>query len=258
MTVTFLTKEGCQKLQDELDHLRTVKRQEVADRLHEAMEGGELIENAEYEAAKNEQAFVEGRIQELDMILATARIIEENGKSKEGLIQVGSTITMEEEGNKAETFIIVGAAEAMYEAVILDISEDLRTKLVEVQSAIGGLPLMRRMEMAIDMMTEYLFDHPEISNLVLFRYFGKTRDGSILNLTVPEVVSDIARSMGLCKDKKNVPPEVKMKVLAVMNSIHNFVSGEDFFRSMIGADRENYISMVKETLKFVLIPAFAE
>ena len=89
MTTTFLTKEGFQKLQDELDYLRTVKRQEIADRLHEAMEGGELIENAEYEAAKNEQAFVEGRIQELDTILAMARIIDENGKSKEGLIQVG-------------------------------------------------------------------------------------------------------------------------------------------------------------------------
>ncbi len=76
MATKFLTKEGFQKLQEELDHLKTVKRQEVADRLHEAMEGGELIENAEYEAAKNEQAFVEGRIQELDMLLATARVIE--------------------------------------------------------------------------------------------------------------------------------------------------------------------------------------
>jgi transcription elongation factor GreA len=112
MTVTFLTKEGFQKLQDELDHLRTSKRQEVADRLHEAMEGGELIENAEYEAAKNEQAFVEGRIQELDTILATARIIDENGRSKEGLIQVGSTITIEEDEAKAETYTIVGVAEA--------------------------------------------------------------------------------------------------------------------------------------------------
>ena len=112
MTVTFLTKEGFQKLQDELDHLRTEKRQEVAERLHEAMEGGELIENAEYEAAKNEQAFVEGRIQELDMILATARLIEENGKSKEGLIQVGSTVTIEEDGAAAETYTIVGVAEA--------------------------------------------------------------------------------------------------------------------------------------------------
>ena len=76
------------------------------------MEGGELIENAEYEAAKNEQAFVEGRIQELEVILATARLIEENGKSKEGMIEVGSTVTIEEDGAKPETYTIVGAAEA--------------------------------------------------------------------------------------------------------------------------------------------------
>ena len=112
MPATFLTKEGFQKLQDELDHLRTAKRQEVAERLHEAMEGGELIENAEYEAAKNEQAFVEGRIQELDMILSTALLIDENGRSKEGLAQVGSTVTIEEDGAPAETYTIVGVAEA--------------------------------------------------------------------------------------------------------------------------------------------------
>jgi len=110
MPTTFLTKEGFQKLQEELEHLRTVKRQEVADRLHEAMEGGELIENAEYEAAKNEQAFVEGRLQEVEMILATARVIDENDKSD--VIQVGATVTIHEEGNPVETFIIVGAAEA--------------------------------------------------------------------------------------------------------------------------------------------------
>jgi transcription elongation factor GreA len=112
MPTTFLTKEGYQKLADELEHLRTVKRQEVANRLHEAMEGGELIENAEYEAAKNEQAFVEGRIQELEMILATARIIEEKDKKdKAGIVQVGSTITISEDGADAEKYIIVGAAE---------------------------------------------------------------------------------------------------------------------------------------------------
>jgi transcription elongation factor GreA len=112
MSTMFLTKEGFQKLQDELDHLRTAKRQEVAERLHEAMEGGELIENAEYESAKNEQAFVEGRIQELDVILATAHLIEENEKSKEGLVQVGSTVTIEEDDAKPETYTIVGVAEA--------------------------------------------------------------------------------------------------------------------------------------------------
>ncbi|MDP1778639.1 MAG: transcription elongation factor GreA, partial [Anaerolineales bacterium] len=74
MTTNFLTKEGFQKLQEELEYLRTTKRMAVAARLHEAMEGGELIENAEYEAAKNEQSFVEGRNQELDVLLATAQI----------------------------------------------------------------------------------------------------------------------------------------------------------------------------------------
>ena len=84
MTTTFLTKEGYQKLADELEFLRVTKRQEVANRLHEAMEGGELIENAEYEAAKNEQAFVEGRIQEVEMILASARVIDEKKKKEKG------------------------------------------------------------------------------------------------------------------------------------------------------------------------------
>jgi transcription elongation factor GreA len=113
MPTNFLTKEGFQKLQEELDHLRTTKRMEVAARLHEAMEGGELIENAEYEAAKNEQAFVEGRIQELELLLATAQIIEENGKPKKtDAIQVGTKVTIKEGNFEAETFTIVGAAEA--------------------------------------------------------------------------------------------------------------------------------------------------
>jgi transcription elongation factor GreA len=111
MATKFLTKEGFQKLQEELDHLKTVKRQEVADRLHEAMEGGELIENAEYEAAKNEQAFVEGRIQELEALLATARVIEPENRPA-GLVAVGSTVVIQEQGFDAETYTIVGAAEA--------------------------------------------------------------------------------------------------------------------------------------------------
>ncbi len=113
MPTKFLTKEGFQKLQEELDQLRTVKRQEVADRLHEAMEGGELIENAEYEAAKNEQAFVEGRIPELEMLLATARVIEqEEHNNRDGQVVVGSTVTIQEQGYEPESYTIVGAAEA--------------------------------------------------------------------------------------------------------------------------------------------------
>lgn len=111
MPTSFLTREGYENLQNELEFLRTKKREEIAQRLHEAMEGGELIENAEYEAAKNEQAFVEGRIKELELLLATARIIDEKA-SHGNTIQVGSVVTIKEEGMEAETYTIVGAAEA--------------------------------------------------------------------------------------------------------------------------------------------------
>jgi transcription elongation factor GreA len=112
MSVSFLTQEGYDELLNELNYLRNDKRKEVADRLHEAMEGGELIENAEYEAAKNEQAFVEGRINELEYLLATARIVGENAEKVDS-IQVGSKVTIKEVGGDAEElYTIVGAAEA--------------------------------------------------------------------------------------------------------------------------------------------------
>jgi transcription elongation factor GreA len=115
MPTSFLTREGYTKLQEELEFLRTKKREEIANRLHEAMEGGELIENAEYEAAKNEQAFVEGRIKELEVLLATARVIDDNAvhqQATSGTVQVGSTVTIQEEGLEPEVYTIVGAAEA--------------------------------------------------------------------------------------------------------------------------------------------------
>jgi transcription elongation factor GreA len=111
MATSFLTREGYNKLQEELDFLRKDKREEIANRLHEAMEGGELIENAEYEAAKNEQAFVEGRIKELEILLATARVVDEN-KAATGTVQVGCDVIIQEDGQEPETFTIVGAAEA--------------------------------------------------------------------------------------------------------------------------------------------------
>lgn len=112
MPTSFLTREGYDKLQDELDNLRSEKREEIAQRLHEAMEGGELIDNAEYEAAKNEQAFVEGRIKELEMLLATARVIDDSAHQAAGSIQVGSKVTIQEESLEPESYTIVGAAEA--------------------------------------------------------------------------------------------------------------------------------------------------
>jgi len=113
MPPSFLTKQGFQKLHEELEHLRTVKRQEVAQRLHEAVEGsGDLGVDldAEYEAAKNEQAFVEGRIQELEILLANAHLIEET--EIKDIVQVGARVTIREDGTEAECYTIVGPAEA--------------------------------------------------------------------------------------------------------------------------------------------------
>ena len=111
MPTNYLTKEGYQKLQDDLINLRENKRKEIADRLHNAIdEGGELVENAEYEAAKNEQAFVEGRIKELELLLASARIVEEDEPSD--IVRIGSKVTIQEEGGEPEVYRVVGAAEA--------------------------------------------------------------------------------------------------------------------------------------------------
>ena len=114
MPTSYLTKNGFIKLQRELDDLRSIKRKEVAERLREAMEGGELIENAEFESAKNEQSFVEGRISELKQLLANAHVIDyddENGNNS--YAQVGSTVYIREDGEKrSDKYVIVGAAEA--------------------------------------------------------------------------------------------------------------------------------------------------
>ena len=107
---TFLTKEGLKKLEEELNFLRTVRRGQVAERLHNAQEDGELIENAEYEDAKNEQAFVEGRILTLEGMLSNAVLIDTD--RPQGVVSLGSKITIREPGSKAEVYMLVGAAEA--------------------------------------------------------------------------------------------------------------------------------------------------
>ena len=145
----------------------------------------------------------------------------------------------------------------LYEAVILDINEGLRCKLVEVEKKIRGKPLGTRLDIAIDEMVDYLFENPEVSNLTLMRYFMKTRHGKIMDFQVPEYISDIAYSMGLSEHRRDVPPDARMKVLNIMNAIHNYVSGENFFRPMVDLDREEYIRVTKDTLKFFSLPAFA-
>ncbi len=111
MPNTFLTKAGYDKLQDELDFLRNTRRAEIAERLREAAFGEDLVENAEYEAAKNEQAFIEGRIKDLETLLSSARIIKSSSKVES--VQLGTKVVIRESGSKdQEEYFIVGPAEA--------------------------------------------------------------------------------------------------------------------------------------------------
>jgi TetR/AcrR family transcriptional regulator, regulator of cefoperazone and chloramphenicol sensitivity len=151
-----------------------------------------------------------------------------------------------------------GEKKDLYEAVILDINKDLGQSLRDAEKIIHGRPLAERMAIAIDMMTDYLFEHPEISNLILFRHYGKTRHEANLDFNVPEFTGDIARSMNLTADARKTSPRAMMEVLVVMNGIHSFVSGEHSFRAMVDLEKEAYVRLVKDALKFVLIPAFAE
>ena len=107
---TFLTPGGYERLAQELRHLSTVRRQEVARRLHEALEEGDILENAELEDARNEQAFVEGRILTLENILRNAVIIEDEGPRE--TVGIGSRVTVVEGSGPPETYHIVGSAEA--------------------------------------------------------------------------------------------------------------------------------------------------
>ena len=149
-----------------------------------------------------------------------------------------------------------GEKQDLYEAVLQDVSEEIQSRLNQVEKTVSGKNIKDRLEVSIDMMCDYLFSHPEVSNLILFGYFSKTRHGVTMDIKIPQYISNIAVAMELAGDKKKVTVEDKARILAVWNTVLNFISGEDFFRPMLKTDHENYVNVVKETLKFILVPAF--
>lgn len=149
-----------------------------------------------------------------------------------------------------------GEKQDLYEAVIMDLNDEIQLKLKEVEKCVHGKSVAVRLEVAIDMISDYLFDNPEASNLILYRYFSKTKEDLGIDINVPDYISNIAIAMGLAMDKKSISVQAKARVLAVWNSVFNFISGEAYFRPMLDVDRKKYIELVKETLKFILIPAF--
>ncbi len=109
--VVYLTPEGLQKINEELEYLKTTRREEIAAKLATAIKQGDLKENADYHDAKEEQGFIESRIRDLDDSLRRAQVIKDTGPST--TVRIGSTVTVTEEGyDEEETYNIVGAHEA--------------------------------------------------------------------------------------------------------------------------------------------------
>jgi transcription elongation factor GreA len=131
MTTIPLTRRGAEKLREELSRLKNVERHAVIQAISEARAQGDLSENAEYEAAKDKQGFIEGRILEVESKLAAAQIIDPKSVDAEGRVVFGSTVDLEEEDSGAKvTYQIVGDDEADLKQGLVSISSPIARALI--------------------------------------------------------------------------------------------------------------------------------
>ena len=144
----------------------------------------------------------------------------------------------------------------LYEAVITDLNEGIEAQFSIIENRARGKSLAERLDIAIDVMCDYLHDHPEVSNLLLLGYFSKSKTNVSLDEKVAVHIANIAIAMGLAIDKQHVSPQAKARIMTLWNAVLNFISGESFFRPILGVDEAAYLDVVKETLKVLLIPAF--
>ncbi len=131
MNTIPLTRRGADKLKQELQHLKTVERHEVIRAIAEARAQGDLSENAEYEAAKDKQGFIEGRILEIESKLAAAQVIDPSTLEADGRVVFASTVDLEdEEGGAKVTYQIVGDDEADLKLGLISISSPIARALI--------------------------------------------------------------------------------------------------------------------------------
>ena len=131
MSTTPLTRRGSAKLKEELQRLKSVERHAVIQAIAEARAQGDLSENAVYEAAKDKQGFIEGRILEIEGKLATAQVIDPTTLDADGRVVFGSTVDLEDEGNGARvTYQIVGDDEADLKLGLISISSPIARALI--------------------------------------------------------------------------------------------------------------------------------
>ena len=135
MVTIPLTQRGFEKLKQELQQLKSVERHAVIQAISEARAQGDLSENAEYEAAKDKQGFIEGRIKELDSKLAAAQVIDPSALDADGKVVFGSTVDLQDEASGAKvTYQIVGDDEADLKLGLVSISSPIARALIGKES----------------------------------------------------------------------------------------------------------------------------
>ena len=149
-----------------------------------------------------------------------------------------------------------GEKQDLYEAVLEDVGDEIQHKLNGIERNVSGQSLTKRLEIALDMMCDYLFSHPEVPNLILYGYLNKSPNGVTLDIKMSEHIANIAVAMKLAPNKTQISVQTRARILAVWNTVLNFISAENFFRPMLDTNHADYVQVVKETLKFILVPAF--
>jgi AcrR family transcriptional regulator len=149
-----------------------------------------------------------------------------------------------------------GEKQDLYEAVLEDVGDEIQHKLNGIERNVSGQSLTKRLEIALDMMCDYLFSHPEVPNLILYGYLNKSPNGVTLDIKMSEHIANIAVAMKLAPNKDQISVQARARILAVWYTVLNFISAENFFRPMLDTNHADYVQVVKETLKFILVPAF--
>ncbi|MFO7963450.1 MAG: TetR/AcrR family transcriptional regulator [Desulfobacterales bacterium] len=149
-----------------------------------------------------------------------------------------------------------GEKKDLFESVVVDVIDDYRGMIQELEGKAKGKPLYERYEVAIDHICDFLMSHPEVPNLMLFQMFSKTKQEFEHDIRSPVTLNEVAFAMGFPMEDRDSSIKIKAGILAVWFSIFSFIAGEKHIRPIFDMGHDPYADLVKDTMKRILIPTF--
>ncbi len=149
-----------------------------------------------------------------------------------------------------------GEKKDLFESVLVDVIDDYRAMIKELEARTKGKPLYDRYEVAIDHICDFLISRPEVPNLMLFQMFSKTKQKFDNDLRSPVTLNEVAEAMGFPLGDKESSNKVKAGMLATWFSVFSFIAGEKEVRPIFDIDHDEYGRLVRDTMKRILIPNY--